>query len=380
MRARPTTSTPARRGQRLAATIAVTVLLFAVLIEAAAKPVAPPPGAYDAKPDVVAAAAVAVDLTSGVELYAYNADQPLPPASTMKVVTALVAASVLSLDQRTVVAESEVLDGESYSVMGLLPGDELTVRDLLYGLLIPSGGDAALVLARMAGQALGETADPTRRFVDEMNAWSQAHGMTGSHFVNPTGDDADGQFVTARDLVRATALLLDDWFLAGIVATPEATVTVGGPNARELRLVNTNQLLSSPDVFGVKTGTDAQAGQCLIAGHWRGDNRIITVVLGSEDRYVATQAVLDAVDSQYRWLALGIGAISLGASDALAAEGLTFRVRRTVLMTQEQAASVVWDLVLEASPGLGGRRGYVRFLLGEREFARLPVYSSPAPG
>lgn len=359
----------------------LTMWLVGAPLAASAGQVPPPPDSTARRNfETTALAAFAVDLTSGVELLNYNGDQQLPPASTMKIITALVVRSILDLDARTVVAPNEVLNAEEYSVMGLLPGDELAVRDLLYGLLIPSGGDAALVLARMGGQALDpQAADPVARFVAEMNTWALAHGLTNSHFVNPTGDDADGQVVTARDLVRGTQLLLADWFLAGIVRTPSANIQVFGVNQRVLELANTNQMLADPNVFGVKTGTDERALQCLVAGVWRGDNRIITVVLGSQDRYADTQAMLDTIDAQYRWLALGIGATSLGASDAIAAAGLTFRVRRTVLMSQEQAASAVWELVTETPAGVGGRAGYVQFTVGDREIALLPVYSSPAP-
>jgi D-alanyl-D-alanine carboxypeptidase (penicillin-binding protein 5/6) len=378
---RPFGPEKARLTRSVAVLLTLLFTLYATSIDGAASPVPPVAEPAPRPPaEVAASAAFAVDLTTGVPLFALNADQPLPPASTMKIVTALVAYSILDLDARTVVEQGEVLDAEAFSVMGLLPGDDVSVRDLLTGLLVPSGGDAALVLARMGGRALDPDSDnPVGTFVEHMNAWALQHGLTASAFVNPTGDDAEGQHMSARDLVRAAALLLDTWLLARIVDTTETSVAVLGPNARELRLVNTNQLLSSPDVFGIKTGTDELAGQCLVGGFWRGDNRIVTVVLGSQDRYADTQALLDDVDARYRWLALGIGASSLGATDELAAMGLTFRVRRTVLMSQVQAGQVVWEFVEESPQGIGGRRGYVRFAIGEREFARLSVYSTTAP-
>ncbi|RIK38225.1 MAG: peptidase S11 [Chloroflexi bacterium] len=295
-------------------------LLAAVLLHLAIAPVtsaAPAPYSDGNRPQAViaASAGLAVDLTTGVELFAQNADQPLPPASTIKLVTALVALEMLDQNARATVNPDEVLDGEQYSVMGLLPGDELSVRDLLYGLLLPSGGDAALVLARIGGAKLDpQTTDAVGRFVEEMNRWALRHGLTNSHFVNPTGDDAENQHASARDLARVAALVLDNWLLSRIVATKETTVEIAGPNARVLTIVNTNQLLGSPDVYGFKTGTDELARQCLVAGFWRGDNRIVTVVLGSEDRYADTQALLDDVDGRYRWVALGIGASSLGAN------------------------------------------------------------------
>ncbi|HUG15150.1 MAG TPA: D-alanyl-D-alanine carboxypeptidase [Thermomicrobiales bacterium] len=322
-----------------------------------------------------ATAAIVVDLTTGIELYDHNADAPAPPASTMKVVTALVASELLPLEMVVTIAPSDLLDTEAYSVMGLLAGDEVTVHALLHGLLMPSGGDAALALARAAGAALDPTArDPIQRFVTELNAYAASIGMRHTHYTNPIGADEPGpQHSSARDLALATQALLDDWLLARIVASRYAVVEVGGPNARAIELFSTNLFLERDDVFGIKTGTDDGAGQCLIAGFWRGDNQILTVVLGSTDRYADTQSLMDEVDAHYRWVALGAGARSAGATDVLAASGMRFMIRRTVVMTAGQSDQLDWELRLNDS-AVGDHVGVVRFTIGEREVARIPVY------
>jgi D-alanyl-D-alanine carboxypeptidase (penicillin-binding protein 5/6) len=327
-------------------------------------------------PPVSAAAVLVVDLTTGIEVFASNADTPLPPASTMKIVTALVASSLLELDEQFTVQEGDILDPTIFSNMQLQPGDVVSVETLLHGVLIPSGADAAMVLAREAGNRLEPgTPDPVGRFVAEMNAWAAAHGMANSHFTNPVGTDDPNHYASARDLVRATRELLNDWLLARIAAMDMYVADIGGPNARQVELFNSNQLIARDDVFGVKTGTEEIAGQCLITGFWRGDNRIITVVLGSSDRYADTQAVMDAVDGTYRWLALGVDAVSQGASAELAAQGLTFMNRRTVLMTTAQAERITWEIVLDEQPR-GERRGVVIFRLDERVVARMSIYSA----
>lgn len=327
-------------------------------------------------PPVSAAAVLVVDLTTGTQIYASNADTPLPPASTMKIVTALVASSILGRDEQLTVQESDILDPTVFSNMQLQAGDVVSVETLLHGVLIPSGADAAMVLAREAGNRLEPgTADPVGRFVAEMNAWAASHGMTNSNFTNPVGTDDPKHYASARDLVRATQSLLDNWLLARIVAMDAYIADIGGPNARQVELFNSNQLVARDDVFGIKTGTEEIAGQCLITGFWRGDNQIITVVLGSADRYADTQAVMDAVDGTYRWLALGIGAVSQGASDALAAQGLTFMTRRTVLMTTTQVEQITWEIVLDEQPR-GDRRGEVVFRLNDRVVARMSIYSA----
>jgi D-alanyl-D-alanine carboxypeptidase len=209
-----------------------------------------------------------------------------------------------------------------------------------------------------------------------MNDWAQRTGMTHSRFANPIGsDDPAGHEASARDMVRATRVLLNDWLLARIVRTRTATVEIAGPNARSMELTATNQLLERDDVFGIKTGTDEVAGQCLITGFWRGDNQIITVVLGSPDRYADTLILMEHIDARYRWVALGAGTRSVGATESLATQGLTFMVRRTVMMTAEQADRLSWELLPSAAPG-GSRRGVVVFSIGAREIARFPVYSA----
>jgi serine-type D-Ala-D-Ala carboxypeptidase (penicillin-binding protein 5/6) len=248
--------------------------------------------------------AYAVDLSTGAQLYDLNGDLPFAPASTMKIVTALLTRQLLDVDTTVTIEDRDLIDSTVYSTMGLEAGDEVSVGDLLRGLLIPSGGDAGMALARVGGEALGASRhDAVARFVDELNSFAVNAGMQNSHFSNPVGDDAPDELSTARDLVRATTLLLDDPLLTEIIQTAEAQVEVGGPDARTLDLINTNQLLARDDVFGVKTGSEDAAGQCLIAGFWRGDTRIITVVLGSADRYADTTALIDAIDAAYQPLA-----------------------------------------------------------------------------
>lgn len=377
--------TSARARCRLAAAALLAALsLLYVVGPTVADPAPPPPmqpraASAIAPPPLTAQVAFAADLTTGVELYDLNADTPVAPASTAKVVTALLVRQLLPLDAAITVRDSDLVDATIYSAMGLQAGDVVSVRDLLAGLLIPSGGDAANALARAGGLQLGAPDhDAIERFMQELNDYAQSIGMTSSHFSNPMGVDAPDEVTTARDLVRATQRLLADQTLAALVKTPGATVHVEGPNARDLPLTNTNQLLARDDVFGVKTGTEDEAGQCLITGFWRGDNQIITVVLGSQDRYADTQAMMDAIDAQYRWLALGIGATSLGATDDLAARGLTFMTRVTVLMSQEQAQAMTYELQLNDAESASGRRGVAIFRYGDREVMRLSVYSRSA--
>src|SRR5690606_40916823 len=163
---------------------------------------------------------------------------------------------------------------------------------------------------------------PTRRPSDP------SLGMGSSSFGNPVGRDDERSWTTARDLVRAADAVLADPLLARIVATPWASVNVGGPNARELVLENTNQFVLHDGAIGVKTGTTDAAGEALINAFKYGDNIIVSVVIGSEDRYNDTSMLLQHIATQREWIAFGGQYASLGARDELAEQGLWMPVSR----------------------------------------------------
>lgn len=300
----------------------------------------------DSAPALTARAVIAVDLTNQALLYEHDADTPLPPASTAKIVTALVVAGTLDLSRTVEIVDTDLVDTATYAHMGLAVGDQLSVEELLTGLLVASAGDAANALARVGGRQLGATTDAAARqyFVAEMNRLAQELGMRGSWFATPDGRDSPGQHVTARDLAIATEALFAVPVLERIVRLPMATVTVEGPNAREITLYNTNQMLGLPGVHGVKTGTTPAAGQCLVAAVWRGDARIVTVVLGSSDRYADTQALLDWLDQHYAWIRIAPRSGYQPLASLLAERGVTIATTRTLLLTREDAASLALQI------------------------------------
>lgn len=315
----------------------------------------------------------AVDLTAGVTLYDDGADVPLLPASTAKLVTAITAQRVLSINDQVTIVESDMVP-EEFSRMGLQPGDVVTVEQLLYGALVPSGGDAARALARAGGLALDpNSADPVERFVQEMNAVAASIGMMTSSFGNPVGEDDERSWTTARDLVRAGRVVLEDPLLSTIVRTPWAEVSVDGPAARDILIENSNQFVLFDDAIGIKTGTTDAAGQNLISAFRFGDHIIVTVILGSADRYGDTTAMLDLVRQQWAWLHVGRDAASLGARDELAAQGLSMPVGRTILVRADQLQRVSYSLNLASNAG-GLSEGTVTYSLDGSILAVLPVY------
>lgn len=353
----------------LAATLSpVTTLASPAMID-----VGPP--AVHRMPELDATSAIAVDLTNGLQLYANDADLPVPPASTMKLVTVIVAREILSPGELVEIVESDLYLGEDYSQMGLVAGDVVSVEALLYGATMASGADAALALARVAGDRLQPgSSDPVARFVAEMNAWAERHQMHRSHFTNPVGYDDDGHLVTARDLVRVVQQFLKDPLLTRVITTTEVVVTVGGWNPREVYLLTTNQMMIGGDGIGGKTGTESAAGECLVNIVRRGDHLVVTVVLGSQWRYDDTWAMLNDMDSRFSFVTLGHGATFPGLHEELAAQGLFIPVGATRFMTVEQAENLSYRLELGGELSSAGRAGVVIFQIGQREVLRLPVH------
>jgi serine-type D-Ala-D-Ala carboxypeptidase (penicillin-binding protein 5/6) len=235
-----------------------------------------------------------IDAETGAVRFEREPAAQQAPASTAKIVTALTALRSARPEDVVTIQDADVVDPALESNMGLKTDDTVTVHDLLVGLFLPSGNDAANALARFTGERLPDNGQPpVQRFIAEMNAEAARIGMTQSHFVNPSGDDADGQVVTAHDLGIAARALLAEPALRPIVALPAAEVRVGGPDARVISLTNTNELVLTNGVYGVKTGTTDKAGQCLIVAYRQAHENVIAVILDSTDRYADARALLD---------------------------------------------------------------------------------------
>lgn len=330
-----------------------------------------------APPPIGARSAIVWDATNGVELFSKAPDERIPPASTTKMLTALLALELVPLGTRITIEQRDVSKPEDdESSMGLQAGELLTAEDLFYGALLSSGGDAARALARTAGATLlaGAAGNPLARFMQEMNARVARMKLPNTHFINPDGGDAPGQYSSARDLLQIADAALKRPEFAAIVATKTATrQTVNG--SRTYALENSNQLLPQrAGIHGVKTGTTDGCGQCLVAAQWGVGGRIIAVVLGSTDRYADTTILLDWVNAAYRWVPVGQGADLPGLASALDRWQVAFRDRKLIVLQAWEAPSLRYQLLLE--PGATGEaRGRVVFLIGVREVASVPVYA-----
>lgn len=254
------------------------------------KPPTPTLSGTDEFPVISAQAVTAIDLATGTSLYQKNPDVKLLPASTTKMVTALVALDVYPLDS-VLKAGSLKVDGQK---MGLYTEEEMKVEDLLYGLLVYSANDAALVLAQ--NYPGGYPA-----FVDAMNKKAESMGLTGTHFENPIGLDGVSQQTTANDLVRVATIAMQEPEFAKIVGTKEITVTdVTGKSVYKLR--NINELLGSvPGVLGVKTGWTENARENLVTYISRDEHDVVIALLGSQDRFGETKELIEWIFKNYTW-------------------------------------------------------------------------------
>jgi len=237
-------------------------------------------------PVIKARAAIVLDLDSGKTLFALDAHGRYPPASLTKVMTALVALDTLRLDQvLTVPASINQLPWDS-TRMGLRAGERLTVRELMYGLFLNSGNDAAITLS--------EAAMPRAAFVARMNARAAALAMGDSHFVNPIGLDDAGLYASAADLAKAAIelrLLFPE--VAAMAAVPAMTLPAGATH-HAFKLYNLNDLIRKyPGATGLKTGWTGRAGGCLIATATRDGRHLLAVVLGSPRVFDEAATLLD---------------------------------------------------------------------------------------
>lgn len=206
------------------------------------------------------------------------------PASLTKLITAMVAVDDAGSLDRVVEVTPEATK-ISPSVMGLSPGEKLTVREILYGLFLDSGNDAA--------EALASGIVPRDRFVRQMNQKARAIGLTASHFVNPSGLDAPGHGMSAHDLAH-TAAYLDTYYpeLAAIAGTRSIAIAATATH-KAFYPQNLNRLLGSyPGATGLKTGLTDDAGGCMLATATRNGRHLIAVVLNDTGRSTEDAAVL----------------------------------------------------------------------------------------
>ncbi len=240
-------------------------------------------------PSVTAEGVYVVDLPSFTPIMMRNENERLYPASTTKIITALVAYDVFKPDQIITIHQVK----NEGQVMGLVPGERITVENLFYGMLIYSGNDAAYALADAYGYD---------KFIALMNKKAESLHMTDSHFTNPAGLDNSGQQVTPFDLALAARALLQNKYLSRIVSIKE--ITISDVDFKIFHtLTNVNQLLGEiQGIGGLKTGYTENAGENLVSFYIHQGRQYIIVILKSQDRFTDTKNVVNWIDSNVSYI------------------------------------------------------------------------------
>lgn len=247
----------------------------------------------ESAPYVSAQSVVVFDLESGTSLYEINPNERLYPASITKLMTALVALDYYEIDQILTVKRLAPVEAEAD--MGLSIGDQVSLRGLLYGLLIPSGNDAAYTIADNYPGGI-------ENFIYAMNKKAKELHMGNTHFENPSGFDSPKHYTTTKDLSFLAAQALKDNLINKIIAT--YGITLGDATGKKTyHLKNVNKFLGYLyGADGVKTGFTDLAGECLVSSVSRNGHRVISVVLKSQDRFGDSSRLIEWVFRNYNWI------------------------------------------------------------------------------
>ena len=233
--------------------------------------------------NVNANAALIIETNTGKVIYEKDRDEQNYPASVTKILTAILVLENCNLDDVAIASESAISQiPDGYVVAPLKVGEEMKIKDLLYALMLKSANDAAYVLAEHVGKNVDF-------FSDMMNQKAKEIGCTGSHFVNPNGIHNERHYTTANDMYLIAKYAMQNEEFVKIVSTMEYTLPATNKYEAEDRVMrNTNSFINPDSSFynknvrGIKTGTTAQAGNCLITDVARDGLEFITVLLGAE--------------------------------------------------------------------------------------------------
>ena len=237
-------------------------------------------------PNVEAQSAIVIDCKTGRVLYEKNAYQKRPMASTTKIMTAIVALENGNLQDDVKISKRAASIGGS--VIKLRENEIYKLEDLMYGLLMKSGNDAAIAIAEHIGGSV-------QNFVEMMNKKAQELNANDTHFINPHGLDKDMHYTTAYDLANIACYAMQNDTFSKIVATKSKTIRDGKC------FNNTNELLHLYEgCNGVKTGFTNKAGRCLVTSVKREDDNYISVVLGCETKNKRAQSSKEILDYAYQ--------------------------------------------------------------------------------
>ncbi len=318
---------------------------------------------------VSAQSCIVIEATSGRVLYEKNPDSRMPMASTTKIMTALVALEECDLDTKVTISKTAA--GVEGSSMYLESGEILTMKELLYGLMLSSGNDAAVAIAEQLG---GIDA-----FVDKMNQKAEAIGAKNTHFKNPNGLPDDEHFSTALDMAIITAEAMKNPAFAEIVSTKSYRIE-GEGKAYPRQLTNHNKLLRMYEgCIGVKTGFTKAAGRCLVSAARRETMTLLCVTLNAPDDWNDHMTLYNRLFDEYAMSAellpdTSLGELSVTGSDRLllpfgAREAFSYPLKKGEVLSLELSPLEK----LSAPVHMGADCGTAQVKLGDKVIKTLSL-------
>lgn len=326
--------------------------------------------AYAAPENISAVSAIVIEAQTGTVLWEHNSREKRAMASTTKIMTALLTIEAGDLDREfTVDSLAIMVEGTS---MGLREGDRVSRRDLLYGILLPSGNDAANAAAVSVSGSM-------TAFVKLMNSRARELGLNDTHFATPSGLDAEGHYTTACDLARLAAYALRDDTFREIVGCSSADVEFGNPPYKRT-LYNSNKMLKRYDgAIGVKTGFTDNARRCLVSAAERDGATLVAVTLNAPDDWNDHTKMLDYGFTQVRAYPLET---SCAEKVAVAGTGQSVGVyahKTTLALTTEQRTKLTRRVLLPGfvygSVERGDKLGEMIFLIDGEVVGRVPLFA-----
>lgn len=243
-------------------------------------------------PKISATGAIIMDADSKVVLYSKNPDLRFSPASTTKLMTALTALDYFK-PKDTLTVKIASREG---SIIGLFSGETLSLENLIYAMLLPSANDAAFAIAQSYPEGY-------EMFIEQMNKKAKDLELSNTHYGDPAGIMDSQNYTTPFDLARLASFAVSNPLIKEVVATKQKVIT-DTTGTFVYRIENLNELLGINGVNGVKTGYTEEAGQVLVTSKVEKGKTIIIVIMGSEDRFLDTQKLLDLVDDNLSFLSI----------------------------------------------------------------------------
>lgn len=320
--------------------------------------------------DLSAVSAVLIEAETGTVLYQKNAGERRAMASTTKIMTALLTIEAGDLDREFTVDPLAIrVEGTS---MGLQEGDRVSRRDLLYGILLPSGNDAANAAAVSVSGSIPE-------FVKLMNSKAQELGLSDTHFVTPSGLDADGHYTTALDLARLTAYAMKEETFREIVACRSAEVEFGNPPYKRT-LYNSNKMLARYDgAIGVKTGFTDNARRCLVSAAERDGVTLIAVTLNAGDDWNDHTKMLDYGFTQVKAYPLELGCDTRVSVAGTGQSVGVYSHEEMLALTPQQRTRITRRVMLPTfvygTVDKGDKLGEIQFYLDGELVKTCPLYA-----